>query len=267
MIRSLTRVFIPLLAVAIVLGCATTGPGGKKSLIFIGSETEVSIGSDMDTQIRAEYKILEDTLWQNYVNEIGRRIVGHCDRKDITYQFAVIDSNMVNAFATPGGYIYLYTGLLKVMDNEAECAAVIAHEISHVVARHGIKRLQAAIGVSLLQELILGESAEAINTAVNVGLGLTFASYSRSNENEADRYGIQYMMQAGYHPDAAISMFEKLASMSDGSPDFFEKMTMSHPETIERIDNSRKLIVSLKPLPSNLELYKSRYNIMKLKLP
>ncbi|UCD16869.1 MAG: M48 family metalloprotease [Candidatus Zixiibacteriota bacterium] len=261
-------VFSVLVFVSIILaGCATTGPGGKQSLILIGSATEVSIGESMDQEIRAKNQILQDSSWQGYMDEISGRIVSRCDRRDIEYHFAIIKSDQVNAFATPGGYVYLYTGLLKTMDNEAELAAVMAHEISHVVARHGIKRLQAAMGVALLQELLLGESPEALNTVVNVGLGLTFAEYSRENEREADTYGMQYMMAAGYHPDAAITMFEKLASMSDGSPGFFERLSMSHPQTQERIANAKALIASLKPLPPGLELKTTRYQLMKSRLP
>jgi len=255
------------LVLVILSGCATTGPGGKKSLIIIPVGTEVSIGHDMDGQVRSSNRILADSAWSVYIDEIGQRLVRVCDRRDIEYHFAVIDSNMVNAFAAPGGYIYFYTGLLKMVDNEAELAAVVAHEISHVVARHGVKRLQAAIGVQLLQQLIFSNSAEALQTAVNVGIGLSFATYSRANEHEADSYGIEYMVRAGYNPEASITMFEKLASLSDGSPGFFERLSMSHPETLERIQDSKALIESMKPLPDSLEYYRTRYQKMRRRLP
>ncbi len=262
---SLPRI-IPVILILILAGCAVTGPGGKTSLIFIGTEQEVSIGNEMDASIRAENRFLNDPLWQEYVDNIGRKIVNVCDRKDLTYHFAVIDSNMVNAFATPGGNIFLYTGLLKQMDSEAELAAVMSHEISHVVARHGIKRLQAAMGVSILEQLVFGNDPGALKVAVDVGLGLTFASYSRENENEADNFGIQYMTKAGYDPKGAITMFEKLASMSQGDPNFFEKLSMSHPETQERISNSKALIESLKPLPANLSTFSQKYRMMRSRL-
>jgi predicted Zn-dependent protease len=250
----------------LALGCAVTGPGGKKSFILIGSDTEASIGQDMDQTVRQQNRILQDTLWQKYVSDIGQKIVEVCDRKDISYHFAVIDSNMVNAFAAPGGYIYLYTGLLKTMDNEAELASVIAHEVSHVVGRHSVKRLQAAMGVSLVEQLVFGQSSEAMRAVVNIGMGLAFASYSRSDENEADNFGIQYMVRAGYNPEAAVTMFEKLASMSDGSPSFFESLTMSHPDTQERIANSRALIEQMKPLPTNLAFGRETYQRLKSRL-
>ncbi|SYZ73663.1 Peptidase M48 Ste24p [Candidatus Zixiibacteriota bacterium] len=257
---------LPFALIIILAGCAVTGPGGKTSLIFIGTDQEVAIGDEMDSSIQAENRILKDTLWQQYVNTIGQKIVAGCDRKDLTYHFAIIDTNLVNAFATPGGYVFLYTGLLKQMDNEAELAAVMAHEISHVVARHGIKRLQAAMGVSILEQLVFGNDPGALKAAVNVGMGLTFASYSRENENEADSYGIQYMIKAGYDPSGAITMFEKLAAMSQGDPNFFEKLSMDHPETQDRISKSKALIESLKPLPANLNTYTQKYRIMRSRL-
>ncbi len=247
-------------------GCAVTGPGGKTSLIFVDTGTEISIGEEMNTAIHKENRILQDDLWQEYVNNIGQKIVGVCDRKDLEYHFTVIDSNIVNAFATPGGYLFFYTGLLKIMENEAELAAVISHEVSHVVARHSVKRLQAAMGVSLLEQLVFGQSADALKAAVNIGVGLSFASYSRADENEADNYGIQYMTKAGYNPEGAITMFEKLASISQGDPNFFEKLSMSHPDTQERIAKSKALIQSMKPLPPGLGVNANKYKIMRARL-
>ena len=138
-----TSIFIFVLF-AFLISCATTGPGGNKSLIIIPTSQEVAIGEGMAQQVEEQEKVLPDVAWQNYVTEIGTKIVSVCDRKDIEYHFTVIESDVANAFAAPGGYVYFYTGLLRSMDNEAELAAVMAHEISHVVARHGIKRLQAA---------------------------------------------------------------------------------------------------------------------------
>jgi predicted Zn-dependent protease len=225
----------------------------------------VSIGEGMDSEIRQQSPILADAEWNKYINDIGNSIAMHCDRTDITYHFAVIDSNMVNAFAAPGGYIYFYSGLLKAMDNEAELAAVMAHEISHVVARHTVKRIQLAMGVDLLQKLLLGEGSEGLNTAIGIGLGLSFANYSRDNEREADEYGIIYMTRAGYDPGASVTMFEKLAAMSDGTSNFFEGLTRSHPETVERIANAKAQIASMS-LSSNLTLNAGRYATMKARL-
>jgi predicted Zn-dependent protease len=253
----------------LLVGCVTTGPGGKKDFIIIPTSQEVAIGASMAEQVENQEKVLADSAWQNYVSRIGQSIVAVSDRQDIEYRFTVIESEQINAFAAPGGYIYFYTGLLKMMENEGELAAVMAHEISHVVARHGIKRLQAAMGVQLAYQLVFGEDPEpALNTAVSIGLGLTFAKYSRDNEREADRFGVLYMVKAGYNPSAAVTMFDKLAAAGDaGGASVFEQLARSHPETQERINNVQGRIADLRPLPTGLKLSESRYSQMKSRLP
>lgn len=149
------KVFIGFLF--LILSCATTGPGGKKSLILIPTSTEVEIGREVSSGVESTEKLLNNQRVQNYVNDIGQKIVKVCDRRDIKYTFKVIDKAEVNAFACPGGFIYIYTGLIKIMDNEAQLAAVLAHEVGHIVARHSVKRLQAVYGYSILMDVLLGD--------------------------------------------------------------------------------------------------------------
>ena len=251
----------------ILAACVTTGPGGETSLIVIPTSQEVTIGKAMAAELAVTEKELSDPEWQAYLNEVGQKIVAVCDRKDITYQFRVIESDQINAFAAPGGYIYFYTGLLKMMDTEAELAAVVAHEISHVVARHGIKRLQAAMGVSLAYELAMGDRAgETLEAAVSVGMGLLFASYSRGSERQADDYGMTYMLKAGYNPLAMETMFAKLAA-SGTETNAFEKLISSHPDSQERIRNARNHLARLQPLSPGLRVGRDRYHRMLARLP
>ena len=253
----------------LLLSCATTGPGGKQSLILIPESQELAIGLGMAEQVEQTEVILDDIVWQNYINEIGQKIVKVCDRQDINYQFKVIESDQINAFAAPGGYVYFYTGLLKKMDNEAELAAVMAHEISHVVARHGMKRMQAALGVQVAYDLVFGaegNSSKALDAAIGVGMGLTFAGYSRNNERESDAYGVQYMVKAGYNPEGAVTMFQKLAEMGGSGQSVFEQLTSSHPDSQERINNAKQAIVDMQPLPSNLTFGTKMYEQMRARL-
>jgi predicted Zn-dependent protease len=262
--------FTVLVTLLVMVSCATTGPGGEKSLILIPTSYEVQIGEGMAQQVAETETKLPDQQWQDYLNEVGQKLVAVSDRNDIEYHFTVIESDQINAFAAPGGYVYFYTGLLKLMDNEAEMAAVMAHEISHVVARHGIKRLQTAMGAQLAYQLVFGKdnNSEALNAAISVGLGLAFAGYSRDAEREADRYGIIYMQKAGYDPHAAESMFQKLMSAGEaGSGSVFEKLASSHPESQERIDNAQVQIAEMSPLPANLRTGKDRYQTMVQRLP
>lgn len=218
------------------LSCATTGPGGQKSLILVSTAQEVSLGNQFDSQIRSEDKVLDDPEWQQYFNQIGQSIVAVCDRKDIEYHFTVIDSKDVNAFATPGGYVYIYTGLLHLMDSEAQLAAVTAHEVSHIVARHSVKRLQTVMGISILEQLAFGGDQSNLKDVVNVGVGIALQGYSRQDEHQADEYGVIYMTKAGYNPEGAVELFEKLATLGDGQTNVFEQLAASHPDTKSRID-------------------------------
>jgi len=266
-VKTLRFVFSGLILGFLWLGCVTTGPGGKTSLIVIPTSQEVAIGQAMAEEVAATEKELPDSAWQAYITEVGQRLVQVSDRRDIQYHFKVIESDQINAFAAPGGYVYFYTGLLRMMENEAELAAVMSHEISHVVARHGIKRLQAAMGVSLAYELVFGDDAsQTFQTAVGVGMSLLFASYSRENEREADDYAVTYMIRSGYDPTAMETMFDKLAA--SGSPsNAFERLISSHPDTQERIRNTKSAVARNKPLPPNLRLGRDRYQQMLQRLP
>ncbi len=153
------------------------------------------------------------------------------------------------------------------MKSESEMAAVMAHEISHVVARHGAKRLQTAIGASILSELILGnESSEVIQAAVGVGMTFAMAGYSREAEREADTFGVEYMKRAGYNPNGAVSMFETLARLGSSQQGVFENMLSSHPETQERIANAKKQIAGMK-LTGKETVGSDRYLQMVRRLP
>lgn len=257
-----------LVSLFLVVSCATTGPGGKKSFVIISTAQEVEIGQGMAQEISKTEKRLADESWQRYLSEVGEKIVLVSDRKDLDYKFTVIESDDLNAFAAPGGFVYFYTGLLKAMENEAEMAAVMAHEISHVVARHSVKRVQTAMGAALAYQLAVGDKGgQALQAAVGVGMGLLFAGYSRDAEREADEYGIYYMKKAGYDPRAAVTMFEKLAAAGGGgSSNVFESLARSHPETQERIENAQKEIKELGSL-ANLRLGEQKYREMRSRLP
>ncbi|MCP4685543.1 MAG: M48 family metalloprotease [bacterium] len=257
------------LAAALFLACVATGPGGKTSLIIIPSSQEVSIGAGMAQELARSERIFPDSTWQRYLNRVGQNIVAVCDRKDIQYHFTVVESDQINAFAAPGGFIYFYTGLLREMDSEAEMAAVVAHEISHVVARHGIKRLQATLGVAMAYELALGnENSEVLHTAVGLGLGLLSAGYSRSNEREADDYGLTYLVRAGYDPQGMEGMLQKLAALGGrSSSSVFEGLASTHPQTQERIQNTRAQIARMNVNSSNLTLGRQQYQQMRSRLP
>lgn len=253
----------------LLVACATTGPGGEKSVILLSEEQEKSIGRQVAQKVEAQENILQDSLWQSYLTEVGEKIVAVCDRPDLGYRFRVIASDQVNAFAAPGGFIYFYTGILEMMDTEAELAAVMAHEVSHVVARHSVKTLQAAYGGIILINLALGKESEKLAGQVaGTVLNLALTGYGRSNELQADEYGVYYMVKAGYNPNAAVDMFTKLAEASgeQGDRGFFENLTASHPETQERIRKIKAQIAAMDEDVHELPSFQDRYQAMKRRI-
>ena len=255
---------VPILLI-FVISCATTGPGGKKSLILIPTETEVELGKDVVKEVESTEKVLTNQEVQNYVNKVGRKVAKVCDRKDVTYSFKVLDSEEINAFACPGGFIYIYKGLMKQMDNEAQLAAVLAHEVGHIVARHSIKRLQAIYGYSIVMEVALGEKmGQTARQMVDAAAGVILLGYGRENEYEADEYGILYAKKAGYNPKGMVQVFEKFKKMEGRRPSTFEKLLMSHPPASDRINNGNKEIQKIGG--TNLPYYETEYAAIKAKL-
>ncbi len=260
---------IPVVVLILVfVSCATTGPGGQKSLILIPTSQEIAIGQSLDQQVRQTETILDDSLWQGYISDIGQRIVAVSDRSELPFQFAVIESDQINAFAAPGGYVFFYTGLIHEMKSESELAAVMAHEISHVVARHSIKQLQSVLGVSVVLELALGESSETTQVLAGSALGIMMSGYSRSMETEADRFGTIYMTRAGWHPQGMVAMFQTLDELSGHHEmGFFEMLAASHPPTNDRIAATREQIADMTGLSPQLVMDTPRFQQMKKRLP
>jgi predicted Zn-dependent protease len=247
-----------------LVSCATTGPGGKKSLIFLGTGTEVSLGQQAEKQVLSQSKVFADSTWQNYVNQVGRSLAQHSERKDVQYTFTVLESKDINAFALPGGPLYIYTGLLKLMEDEAELAAVLGHEIGHVDGRHSIRQMQPVVGVSALEALAFGDKSPAAQQALNMVVGIALSGYGRSHELEADQFGLIYMRRAGYDLSGTARMFGKLAGLEKGERNFFEKLSASHPETKERI---AKLEIEIKKHPPGGKTGRETYQQMKRRLP
>ncbi len=235
-------IIIPIIIV-LLQSCATTGPGGKKSLILIPTSTEVDLGKEVAKDVESTERVLKDPEVQSYVDKVGKKVAKVCDRKDVKYSFKVLDSEEINAFACPGGFIYIYKGLMKMMDSEAELAAVLGHEVGHIVARHSIKRLQAAYGYSILMEVALGDKmGKTARQMVDAATGLILLGYGRENEYEADNYGILYEKKAGYNPKGMLQLFAKFKTLEGKPPNKFQKLLSSHPPAKDRIGNGNKQI-------------------------
>ena len=238
---------VPALALltAFAVACTTeqrvkTETAAAKALI--SDEQSEQIGRQVHAQLEQQgVKYLKDPVVQDYVDDVSARILYQAekDRSDIHYHVHVIDDpKTVNAFATPGGHLFIYSGLILAADSEAELAGVIAHEAGHVAGRHVERQMVNAFGLQALTMLALGQNPSALQqmSAALAGTGLLRA-HSRSEEIEADEYGARYAAGAGYDPDALISFFKTLQKQSDGKSPRALAWLQTHPTEQRRIDN------------------------------
>jgi predicted Zn-dependent protease len=261
----LSRLALGLTLILTLAGCATTGTQGEKSLILIDRATEVEMGEQTDRGIREEYAVLDDPDLTNYIDEIGQELAYFNERKDILFTFTILDSDIVNAFAAPGGFIYVTTGLLKMADDEAEMACVLAHELGHVTARHSVRALQKAMGVQVLTQLLLGDH-EAWQQVAGAGAGLFMMKNSREHEFEADRFAVKYSTAAGYDPEGMQRFFGKLIDLHGTGPEGFQGWLSTHPSTNERVEKVRAEIGKYGISAQNLKRERDRYQLMTHKL-
>jgi len=248
----------PLLVVAgiaflvLLTACAKNYVTQKRQFKLISEKTEVEIGRKAKEQIIKEYGIHKDFEWQIYLDQVGQRVAAQSDRQKLAYDFTILDSEVLNAFALPGGYIFVTRGILMEMVDEAELAIVLGHEITHTAAWHGVEQLQRAGLLTTLTALgIIGgavagapDAALAIGQAAGVYENLYLLGYGRKYELEADRYGILFAARAGYDPEASITFFERLDKIEkeEQSAQRISPYWRTHPLTSERLKKSRKWI-------------------------
>ena len=216
-----------------------------KGINFYSIEKEIALGKQMAQEVERQAKIVDDPVVAEYVNRIGQNLVRNSDAK-VPFTIKVVDSEEINAFALPGGFFFVNTGILLNADNEAEMAGVMAHEIGHVAARHGTRQATrgeiAQIG-SIVPLIALGGMAGyGVYQAMGLVVPLGFLQFSRAFESEADMLGIEYMYKAGYDPGAFVDFFEKVQSQEKRKPGTMSKLFSSHPPTDDRIKRSQEII-------------------------
>jgi predicted Zn-dependent protease len=229
----------------ILIGCVTIyNPAtGQQESYFISETQEIAIGKNMARDIAATNKTLKDQKKLRYLRRIGEKIAILSDRPDLRYQFYILDEDEINAFALPGGYIFVNRGLIE-RTSEDELAFVLGHEIGHVCARHSLKRLQASLGMGLLLGIALrNPDYEYIRQGIEVVYNVVALGYSRKDELLADSLGITYSRRAGYDPEASVALLQKLQRESTGPRPLV--FLSSHPEPATRIQNIQKTIQGL----------------------
>jgi predicted Zn-dependent protease len=228
-------------------GCATVyNPAtGAKEYIMISTAQEVSIGNQVAAEVETKYRLSQNTAQIERVNAIGSRIAAVSDRQDLKYYFKVLDNKDVNALSTPGGYVYVNSGLIEKA-NDDELAAVIGHEVGHIAARHSVQAMQANMGTSLVASLVFSrvETTEQVRQAAAIGLNLIMLGYSREDEFEADKLGVRYTYYAGFDPNGAVTFMEKLLREEKGDNSFV--YLRSHPLYSDRIAKAAAYAAYLK---------------------
>jgi len=200
----------------VLAGCTTNPATGEQQFAALMSpQQEVRVGAEEHEKVIKQFGLYNDPALVNYVGEIGRRVTRNTERPDVQYKFFIVDSPIVNAFALPGGYIYVSRGLLALANSEAELAAVLAHETGHIPGRHSAERYSrgvvTSLGAAVLAAAIGNDTA---SQALGVGSDLFLKSYSRGQENEADSLGMRYLSRAGYDPKAMAAFLANLQEES-----------------------------------------------------
>lgn len=253
MVRIITKISLSVFVILFLSGCATTyNPAtGRKELIFISSETETAIGKNVQEELLKKQRLSNNFILQERIKRVGKRLVNVSERKDVEYNFYLLEDKELNAMALPGGFIYVNEGLAKILSDD-ELAYVIGHEVGHVAGRHIVKKLQANMTYQLILTIALAGSGNSLEgeAAVDVARGadtvynLISLGYSRKDEYEADKFGARYSRSAGYNPYAALSALEKIKQ--EEGPDWkVLGYYRSHPYADDRIAALKKYISEL----------------------
>lgn len=257
--RSLLALMTALLAGALV-SCATNPVTGKRDVAVVSEKGEIEQGRQAHEEVIKFYGVYEDQALQDYVNEIGQRLARNSHRPDLEWHFTVVDSDEINAFALPGGYIYITRGIMAYLNSEAELAAVLGHEIGHVTARHSVRQQSQGLLAGILATgAAIFTGSQAVADLANIGGQAILLGYGREMELEADRLGAEYLAKTGYDPQAIIDvvgvlknqeMFEiDLAKQENRQPRVYHGVFATHPSADKRLQQAVQ--VAGKPVGGN----------------
>jgi predicted Zn-dependent protease len=231
-------------------------------------EREIAMGKEYAQMIEASVKLVNDPVVNEYVNRVGQNLVRNSDAK-VPFTIKVVDDDSINAFALPGGFFYVNSGLILAADEEAELAGVMAHEIAHVAARHATRQMTRGqwANFGTLPLIFLGGGVGyAARAAASLAVPATFMKFSRGFETEADYLGLQYLYKTGYDPQAFISFFEKVKAQEKKKPGSMAKVFASHPQTPDRIESSQNEISTILPPRDQYIVSTSEFDDVKARL-
>lgn len=226
-------------------GCAVT-PNDIHGFNIISIEEEKRMGDRLAAEIEKQYTVVRNGDLQRYLDGMGRRLLSGAREVTFPYTFTVVKDDTLNAFAIPGGHVYIHTGLLRAARSEHELAGVLAHEINHVVARHGTRQMTQEYGYGLLLQIVLGDNPGMLTQiAANLFGKAGSMSYSRSMETQADILAVETLRVAGYDPEGLVSFFTLLQGTTRENPSRLARYFSTHPPTSERIQQVRQEILKV----------------------
>ncbi len=242
--------------------------GGRGIGNWYSVEKEVRIGKQYAQQVEQGAKLIDDPVVTEYVNRIGQNLVRNSDAK-VPFTIKVIDSDEINAFALPGGFFYVNSGLILAADDESELAGVMAHEIAHVCAHHAMREMTRANLANLATIPLIfvgGGLGYGAYEAAGIGVPLAFMHFSRDFEKEADYLGTQYLYKTGYDPNSLVSFFEKIDALQKKKPGALAKAFSTHPQTPDRIEKTQEEIAKLLPARDEYVVTTSEFDKVKARL-
>ena len=237
---------------------------------ILSTEQEVEIGREAAREVERELRLYNDPAVAAYINSLGQTLARHSRRSDLTYYFRVVDTDEVNAFALPGGWLYVNRGLITTAENESQLAAVIGHEIGHVDGKHGAEAISRQLGAAFVLEMTLGgkDATSRRRTGRQIAaffIGMKQLSYGRDAEREADRFAVEATYAAGIDPEGTATFFEKLMAMQKKEPGRLEVLFSTHPPSRERVNNARGQIGGLPP-KTGLTMDSRRFRAVKKRI-
>ena len=279
MIKQSFSVFIMTLFLAVsISGCSSNPVTGKKDFTLISEQQELAMGASAHREVLQQSKKYNNPALQAYVNSIGQSLARHSHRSNIKYTFTVLDDPMVNAFALPGGYIYITTGLMAYLNSEGELAGVLGHEIGHVTARHGVQQQSADIASAILVD-ILSKKTKVNNRSLQQFSTAIIRGYGREHELQADKLGAEYLARAGYSPKHMIDVitvlkaqeeFDKFQARQEGRrPASYHGVFSTHPSNDQRLKEvigAAQTIKTAGTRPANHDGYLQRINGLKFRI-